>query len=181
MRFKRLMLIATIGLVAIAAEPASAAGTPFASGSADANESAVWTDRKLLQFSPPAYNGGPANSCDQIIDRLKSVLLRLGARARDLNVDAGRCYAIPGLGVDVSFSVLVPAGSTARNAAAPSAEARWQLVQLKPLDPLLDCAYLEYVTTKVLPLFSTREVKLIPRAECGKYGIGLSAQVLKPT
>jgi hypothetical protein len=169
MRFKLLMLIATFSLVALA------------SASADSTESAVWADRKLVHFSPPAYNGGPANSCDQIIDRLKFVLLRLGARASDLNVEANRCYAIPGLGVDMSFSVLVPTEQTGKNATGAPAEASWQLVQLKPLDPLQDCAYLEYVTMKVLPLFSTRQVKLIPKADCSKYGVGLSAEVLKPT
>jgi hypothetical protein len=72
--------------------------------------------------------------------------------------------------------VLAPIGKTGKDAGGPSVEARWQTVQLSPGD----CDYLEYVTGKVLPLFSTREVKLIPKAGCEKYGVGLSAQVLKP-
>jgi len=45
---------------------------------------------------------------------------------------------------------------------------------------LVDCSYLEYVTKKVLPLFTTRSVKLISPADCAKIKVGLSAQVLMP-
>jgi hypothetical protein len=78
------------------------------------------------------------------------------------------------------------------------ADAQWQTVELKvPVnfewdysmdrsgaslhDDIHDCAYLRYATEKVLPLFSTREVKLIPRDVCGQHDVGLRAQVLKLT
>jgi hypothetical protein len=43
-----------------------------------------------------------------------------------------------------------------------------------------DCAFLKYATIKILPLFATKDVKLIPTEVCAKVGVGLRAQLLKP-
>jgi hypothetical protein len=81
--------------------------------------------------------------------------------------------------IDVTFSVLAPIDTTAKAAGAPVA-AHWQTVQLGGSDVQLgDCAFLKYTTLKVLPLFSTRNVKLIPPDVCAKVGVGLHAEVLK--
>jgi hypothetical protein len=54
MPIKLLILLATIGLVATAAEAATPAATTASSfEAAEAGQTAVWTPRKLLNFSPP--------------------------------------------------------------------------------------------------------------------------------
>jgi hypothetical protein len=183
MRTQLLMLIAALGLVGSATAAAAATA-------ADSTQSATWTQRKLLRFSPPS-NYVPANgylsnthfmSCDELIDRVKFVLLQLGARPDDILVDQRDCRrgGVEVRSVDVTFSVLAPTDSAGRPAAGPPIEARWQTVRLGGADVQLgDCAFLKYVTLKVLPLFSTRNVKLIPTHVCANVGVGLSAQVLK--
>src|ERR1700727_2236192 len=109
MRPQLLMLIAAIALVGSA--PAAAT---------DATQSATWTQRKLLRFSPPS-NYVPANgylsntnflSCDELIDRMNFLLQHLGAR--DIVVDQRDCRrgGVQVRSIDVRFSVLTPTGNT---------------------------------------------------------------------
>jgi hypothetical protein len=174
MRTQLLIGIATVGLVVSAVVAA-----------ADSSQSALWTPRKLSQFSPPFTPDVPDSSCDRIIDRVRLVLLKFGARESDMQLDARRCYAGPGPSVDVSFSALAPAARTGNNATTATVDARWQTVQLsgdvENNAGLANCSYLRYVTMKVLPLFATRNVKLISLADCATVDVGLSAQVLIPT
>jgi hypothetical protein len=146
----------------------------------DTTQSAVWTPRELSNF----YSRFAGGSCDRIVERLRFVLLQLGARASDLHIDARRCYAGPVQSLDASFSVLAPSDKTGKGAAGPSVEARWQMVQVGGAGELrlgvADCFYLESVTQKVLPLFSNRDAKAISLADCSRLNVGLSAQVLKP-
>jgi hypothetical protein len=179
MRAQVLMLIAAIGLVGSAAV------------AADSTQTATWTQRKLLRFSPPS-NYVPANgylsnthflSCDELIDRMNFLLSQLGAR--DIVVDQRDCRrgGVELRSIDVTFSVLAPTDDTHKPAAgAPTpVEAYWQTVELGGTDVQLgDCAFLRYATIKILPLFATRNVKLIPTEVCAKVGVGLRAQVLKP-
>jgi hypothetical protein len=179
MRAQLLMLIAAIGLVATA------------TAAADSTQSATWTQRKLLRFSPPS-NYVPANgylsnthflSCDELIDRVEFLLSQLGAR--DIVVDQRDCRrgGVELRSIDATFSVLSPTDNTQKLAAGASTpvEAHWQIVELGGSDVQLgDCAFLKYATVKILPLFSTRDVKLIPTEVCAKVGVGLRAQVLKP-
>jgi hypothetical protein len=178
MRAQLLMLIAAIGLVG----PVAAA--------TDSTQSATWTQRKLLRFSPPS-NYVPANgylsntnflSCDELIDRMNFLLQHLGAR--DIVVDQRDCRrgGVQVRSIDVRFSVLTPTGNTPKPGAGAPVDAQWQTVELGGADVGLgDCAFLKYATIKILPLFSTKDVKLIPTQVCAKVGVGLRAQVLKPT
>jgi hypothetical protein len=179
MRTQLLMLIAAIGLVGSATAAA-----------ADSTQSAAWTQRKLLRFSPPA-NYVPASgyltntqflSCDELINRVQFVLLRLGARADNIAVDQRDCRrgGVEVRSVDVTFSVLAPTGNTGKPAAGAPVAAHWQTIELGGPDVGLgDCAFLRYVTVKILPLFSTRNVKLISTSDCARLGVGLRAEVLK--
>lgn len=178
MRIQLLMLIAAIGLVG------------SVTAAADSSQSATWTQRKLLRFSPPS-NYIPADgyltnsqflSCDELINRLQFVLLKLGARADNIAVDQRDCRrsGVEVRSVDATFSVLAPAGNTGKPGAGAPVEARWQIIELGGADMGIgDCAFLKYVTTKILPLFSTRNVKLISTADCGRLGVGLRAEVLR--
>src|SRR5665213_1475036 len=170
MRTQLLMLIAAIGLVGSATAAA-----------ADSTQSATWTQRKLLGFSPPpnyAPGVGYASnsqfiSCDEIIDRVQFILVQLGARPDDIAVDQRDCRRGQSTvrSVDVKFSVLAPADTPANPAAGASVEAHWQTIELGGADVGLgDCAFLRYVTLKVLPLFATRNVKLISPDVCAKVG-----------
>jgi hypothetical protein len=178
MRAQVLMFIAAIGLVGSAA-------------AADLPQSATWTPRKLLRFSPPS-NYVPANgylsnthflSCDELIDRMNFLLSQLGAR--DIVVDQRDCRrgGVELRSIDATFSVLAPTDDTHKPAAgaATPVEAHWQTVELGGAEVGLgDCAFLKYATIKILPLFATKDVKLIPTEVCAKVGVGLRAQLLKP-
>lgn len=177
MRAQLFMLIAAFGLVG------------SATAAADSTQSATWTQRKLMRFSPPSNyvppNGYLSNthflSCDELIDRMNFLLSQLGAR--DIVVDQRDCRRGGVLlrSIDVTFSVLAPTDGPPKPGAATPVEAHWQTVELGGADVGLgDCAFLKYATIKILPLFTTKDVKLIPTEVCAKVGIGLRAQVLKP-
>jgi hypothetical protein len=188
-----LLILASLALVSSAtvmAETPSAATAVPSSEAAGSTQTATWTQRKLLQFSPPSFyvpaNGYETNthflSCDEVVNRLTFVLQQLGARAGDLAVDQRDCRRGGPMAksVDVTFSVLAPPDASKPAAGVP-VEARWQIVQLGGADvDLGDCAFLRYVTLKILPLFSTRNVKLIAPADCARVGVGLRAEVLRP-
>jgi len=156
-------------------------------GSAAADQTATWTERKLLHFSPPALyvpeNGYLTNthfiSCDQLIDRVTFVLQQLGARPGA--VDQRGCHKGNGMvkSIDVTFSVLAPLDATPHNY-GPPIPARWQTVELSGSDSGRDCAFLRYATIKILPLFPARNIKLISPDDCARLGVGLRAEVLKP-
>jgi hypothetical protein len=187
MRTPLLMLVAAIGLVAAATTAAAATPTTAA---ADSTQTATWTQRTLMRFSPPSNyvppNGYLSNthflSCDELIDRMKFLLSQLGAR--DIVVDQRDCRrgGVLVRSVDVTFSVLAPIDNTLKAGAGAPVEAHWQTVELGGADVGLgDCAFLRYATIKILPLFATKDVKLIPTEVCAKVGVGLRAQVLRPT
>ncbi len=186
MRTRLLMLIATIGLVTAATMAAAAVPAT----AADSTQSATWTQRKLLRFSPPSNyvppNGYLSNthflSCDELIDRMKFLLSQLGAR--DMVVDQRDCRrgGVLVRSLDVTFSVLTPTDDTLKAGTGAPVEAHWRTVELGGADVGLgDCAFLRYATIKILPLFSAKDVKLIPTEVCAKVGVGLRAQVLAPT
>jgi hypothetical protein len=195
MRIQLLILLVTLNLVASAraavATPAATTGSP--SGPAEAGQTATWTPRKLVNFAPSVVKSladGPL-TCDGLVGDLRLALLQLGARESDLHIDERGCRAGNHWGVDATFVVLASADGTGKNAADVVAEARWQTVELRTervdrlesrhgLAFVRTCDYLEYLTKKVLPLFSVRDVKLIPAAVCEKTDVGLRAQVLMP-
>jgi hypothetical protein len=190
MRSHLLMFIAAMGLVGSAMAQAPAAAPAAPSTATDSGQPATWTQRRLLQFSPPPdyvpANGYETNthfiSCDELIDRVTFVLLQLGARAGDFVVDQRDCRrgGPTARSIDVTFSALTPINDAGAKAAGAPVEAHWHTVQLGGAAMGIgDCAFLRYATVKILPLFATREVKLISSADCARLGVGLRAQVLK--
>jgi hypothetical protein len=158
------MSLRGLGVAALAV----ALGLAFPAAEADSSQAAVWAPRKVhIVFS---------GTCDQTYDLLRVTLLRLGARARDLDIDERNCPAPNGAAsLDATFFVLVPSDATAQNAAGALVEAHWQTLELKG-----NCVVIAYFTRKILPLFSTRNVKLVPRHVCETLHIGLRAELLKP-
>jgi hypothetical protein len=168
-----LLIIASLGLISsavdIAQTPSAAASPP--AGAAALDVVAMWEPRTLKDF-------GDGGSCDLLVDHARFMLLQLGAH--DLKIDPRRCLGDGGYRtVDVTFWVLAPANKS--NGTTRGVAARWQIVEMHPGDFMLSgCAYLKYVTQTILPLFSTRDVKLISNAVCNKTDVGLRAQVLVP-
>jgi len=146
--------------------PLWAAETPPAKA-AEAGEAqpAVWTDKELTFV----YQGFTTRySCDGLRDKVRGVLLDLGARKKGLKVlelgcgsPSGRPDPFPG--VRVKMSVLQPASGSAadQQAAVP---AHWKPVDLKLRDSFYtdsgECELVEQIKQKTLPLFATRNVEL---------------------
>ena len=156
--------------------------------STDGGVSAVWAPKEF-QF---IYQGFTTKySCDGLREKMREILLQLGARKSDLKISDWGCAASSGVpdpfpGVAVKMSVLVPAGSATADLgeAVPS---HWKPVTLKldrsSLSEAGECELVEQVRQKVLPLLTTRNVDL--KSECIPHqlspgGTRLSAEVLAP-
>jgi hypothetical protein len=157
--------------------------------STDGGQSAVWA-QKEFQF---VYQGFTSKySCDGLHDKMRTILLQLGARKSDLKISDWGCAGRSGVpdpfpGVSVKMSVLVPAEGAAASLGEPAVPSHWQAVTLKldrsPLSEAGECELIEQVKQKVLPLFTTRTVDL--KSECIPHqltpgGTHLSAEVLAP-
>jgi len=146
-------------------------------------ESAVWAPKEL-DF---AYQGFTTKySCDGLQERMRDVLLKLGARP-DLRVRGYGCTR-PGpdplAGVSIKMNVLQPAGKQG----APAVPVHWQRVDLltglyeqDPVDAAADCELIGQIKQKILPLFATRNVDY--RSTCEAHhlvpgGTRLKAEVL---
>jgi hypothetical protein len=100
-------------------------------------------------------------SCDGLRDKVEGVLLRLGAR-RDLEVRPFGCSrmgapeSLPSL--QIKISTLIPAG---QGDAKDALEARWETVSLGGVGKLTsgDCELADQIRTKILPLFTSRNLK----------------------
>jgi hypothetical protein len=124
---------------------------------------AVWTPKKL-SFT---YMGFTARySCDGLADKMKRVLLDLGARA-DLKLTPIGCSGgwgrpSPFPGVSATIQVLEPLGDTSPAPDTKVIPAHWASVVVAPKgDPLNaagDCELTEQIKQRILPLFSTRNV-----------------------
>lgn len=127
------------------------------------SESAVWTPKELSFL----YQGVTAKySCDGLRAKLRSVLLRLGAR-EDLELREGGCTSSGGPdpfpSVKIKMNVLQPAVPAAAGGAPAAVPAHWQTVNLvTERDPVFaagDCELVEQIKQYVLPLFATRNVE----------------------
>jgi hypothetical protein len=151
------------------------------SGGADSTATAAaWTPR---QFTFTYMGFTTKYSCDGLADKVKSILLTLGARKEDLHVTQTGCagqlgHPVPFPGVNVRMSVLTPAPDG-------TVQAQWKSVQLKtdrdPINASGECELLEQVKQRVLPLFSAKGTEL--NATCVPHqlsagGASLQAQVL---
>jgi len=119
-------------------------------------ELAVWVPMQLTFVYGHATT---EYSCSGLAARMKSILLKLGARP-DLDVRGYGCTQLTGpdplAGVKISMNVLEPAG------ARPGLGAHWKSVDLlqdrEVLEAAADCELIEQVAQEVLPLFTVRNV-----------------------
>jgi hypothetical protein len=124
---------------------------------------AVWTPKEL-RFT---YMGFTSHySCDGLADKMRSIVLQLGARS-DLKIREipcsggfGRPTEFPG--VTVNMNVLTPWDAASANATSTPVPAHWKRVELStdrdPLREAGDCELIEQAKTRVLPLFTTRNI-----------------------
>ena len=121
-----------------------------------AHELAIWVPLQLdflYRHSTTEY------SCSGLEARMKSLLLKLGARP-DLDVRGYGCTQLTGpdpfAGVKIRMNVLESAG------ARPGLGAYWKRVDLlddrEILEAAADCELIEQVAQKILPLFTVRNV-----------------------
>jgi hypothetical protein len=158
--------------VGSAAAPVSAGSESARSASAGTvtgeSQPAVWTEKELTFI----YQGFTTRySCDGLRDKVRAVLLDLGAQKKGLKVlqlgcssAAGRPDPFPG--VRVKMSVLQPAAGTADDKTPVAAH--WKPVDLKLRDSFTtdsgECELVEQIRHKIVPLFATRNVDL--KANC---------------
>jgi len=154
--------------------------------SLDAAQSAVWTQKQFTFI----YQGFTTKySCDGLLDKVRTVLLNLGAR-KDLQVNSLGCVGRSGVpdpfpGVSVKMNVLVPASAATASADEPAIPSHWKPMKLQldrsPLAEAGECELVEQVKQKILPLFTTRNVDFksicIPH-QLSPGGTSLSAEVL---
>jgi len=173
--------LAAVAVLACAPAWASPQSEPSAGSG---RESAVWAPKEL-DF---AYQGFTTKySCEGLQERMRDVLLILGARP-DLRVRGYGCTRPVGpdplAGVSIRMSVLQPAGEQG----GPAVPVHWQKVDLltgfyerDPVGAAADCELIGQIKQKVLPLFATRNVDY--RATCEAHqlvpgGTRLKAEVL---
>ena len=143
---------------------------------------AVWTPKEL-RFT---YMGFTSHySCDGLADKMRSIVLQLGARP-DLKIRAMPCSGALGRptefpGVTVNMNVLTPWDAASANATVTPVPAHWKLVELStdrdPLREAGDCEHIEQVKTRVLPLFTTRNIDY--RSTCVPHQLQIGGTVLK--
>jgi hypothetical protein len=132
-----------------------AAPAPDASAE-PAHELAVWVP---LQLNFVYGHSTTQYSCSGLQERMKSLLLKLGARP-DVDVRGYGCTRLTGpdplAGVKIRMNVLEAAGPR------PGLGAHWQRVDLlgdrDSLEAAADCELIEQVAQKILPLFTVRNV-----------------------
>jgi len=158
---------------------------------------AVWADKDLTFV----YQGFTTKySCDGLRDKMRGVLLDLGAERKTLKVMESGCSSPAGgpdpfPGVRAKMQVLQPAtagGSATAGASAGSSDQRpvsahWQPLDLKLRDSFTvdsgECELMEQIRQKVLPLFSVRNVEF--KSDCIPHQATptrptLKLEVLKP-
>jgi hypothetical protein len=142
---------------------------------------AIWV-QKELNFRYVGYT--TKYSCDGLMDRMRGILLKLGAR-KDLKLTGYGCLGVNSPeatpGVRIVMHVLQPAGTTAGQTIA----AHWRSVDLLAdrdlLDAARDCELIAQLDRDVLPLFAARHVDY--SATCSAHepvvgGTRLKADVL---
>jgi hypothetical protein len=171
------VVASVLGVPAWAAENAPApAGEP---------QSAVWTEKELTFV----YQGFTTRySCDGLRDKVRSVLLDLGAEKKGLKVMQMGCSSPSGRpdpfpGVRVKMRVLQPADSPgAAKAADPTpVAAHWKPLDLKLRDNFTtdsgECELVEQIRHKIVPLFATRNVDL--QTSCIPHQASAARPILK--
>jgi hypothetical protein len=190
MRFSNQSAGIALRVVAAVAVLLTATGSATAdeNGAAAArDESAVWAPKELTFV----YQGFTTEySCDGLRDKVRSVLLELGAR-EDLQVNETACSSLgqpgPFPGVRIKMNVLQPAADKSATAGTQSVPAHWKAVDLTPDRDAVsaggECELVEQVKQSILPLFATRNVQYSSNCLPHQLQIGatqLRAEVLVP-
>jgi hypothetical protein len=147
---------------------------------------AVWTPKEL-RFT---YMGFTSHySCDGLRDKMRAILLQLGARP-DMKLRETPCAGPLGRptefpGVTVNMNVLTAFDPTRANAKETPVPAHWKSIMIStdrdPLREAGDCELIEQVKSRVLPLFTTRNVEYRSTCIPNQLQIGgtqLKAEVL---
>lgn len=183
---QRIIYIQIAALTAVALLTGVAAQAQSEPSQASGAVSTVWAPKQLNFI----YRHATATySCDGLQEKMRSILLKLGARA-DLQVRGYGCTRLVGpdplAGVSIRMNVLQQADRQAGQAVA----AHWKMVDVltdydnrDPIDATGDCDLINEVRHQVLPLFATR--KLDYSATCELHhlvpgGTRLKAEVLVP-
>ena len=127
----------------------------------------VWTDKELTFV----YQGFTTKySCDGLRDKVRGVLLDLGAQKKGLKVMQLGCSSPSGRpdpfpGVRVKMKVLQPAGSVdPKQTDQIPVAAHWKPLDLKLRDSFSndsgECELVEQIRHSIVPLFATRNVDL---------------------
>jgi len=179
---RAVLLLAVAGL-------SSAAGVGVAEAADSAAPTAHWVQRNFDY----TYMGFTAKySCDGLLDSVREILLALGARKQDLQIQSRGCTKLIGVesfpGVSAHFSVLVPdtnhdVGKAGNGAAQP---AQWKTVDLVRLTRTgidAPCELLEQLKAKALPLFTSRNLKF--QSSCVPHDVSpgdiqFAVDVLRP-
>ena len=149
-------VLAVAALAAVLFSPVAGADGAAAPAADPSHALAVWVP---LQLTFPYRHVTTQYSCSGLENRMKSLLLKLGARP-DLEVRGYGCTQLSGpdplAGVKIRMSVLEPAG------ARPGLGAHWQRVDLlddrDTPEAAGDCELIEQVAQKILPLFTRRNI-----------------------
>jgi hypothetical protein len=124
-------------------------------------------------------------SCDGLQERIRTVLIQLGAR-KDLEVRPSPCSAPFGRptvfpGVSIKMNVLQPVNGTTDTAATPPVPAHWKRVDLTSAGDAVrdagDCEVIEQIKQSILPLFTTRNVDY--KSTCIPNQLTLGGTVLR--
>ena len=198
--------LTSIAAILLGAAPGSFAATQASATPAASAAQAPSADVAPTQTAQPArwaqkkiyftYLGFTTHySCEGLTDKVRGVLLQLGARKADLRVHEAGCTSragepTPFPAVQGTFSVLEPiagdggSSPTAGNEVVP---AHWAPVNVRfdrqELDISGQCELLEQVRQHILPLFPARNVQF--RSLCIPHqltagGNSLQAEVLLP-
>jgi hypothetical protein len=154
--------LAVRGLAALAAGlvwvTACTVASPALAGAHSADVAAVWVPKEV-RF---VYVGFTTQySCDGLQDRVRRILLRLGARD-DLKVTGYNCMAVntpeTTPGVRIAMHVLQPANASAGQTVAAHWKAVDVLADRDPFDAARDCELIAQLDRDVLPLFAARHI-----------------------
>ena len=165
MRFRARFIVPGVVACVLGAPLWAAEDAPAPAGEP---QSAVWTEKELTFV----YQGFTTHySCDGLRDKVRGVLLDLGAEKKGLKVMELGCSSPTGRpdpfpGVRVKMRVLQPVGSPdAAKAADPTpVAAHWRPLDLKLRDNFTtgsgECELVEQIRHNIVPLFATRNVDL---------------------
>jgi hypothetical protein len=171
---RKLIPLLVAGLLALGCSGPAAADTAPAE-----HQAATWksTDLDFLYLGRTTLY-----TCDGLRDKMKDILLRLGAR-KDLTVYASGCFSpdrpSKNISVQIHMAVLQPADG----GPAGAVDSQWTPVNLMGFDGLGDneCELVDQIKDYILPAFKTRNVKVqtgcVPHQET--RGVVLKVEVLK--